>query len=81
MIMPIKDWRDDLVHFLITGGTVGRKQTEILARFQSRVKAAQLKGELEALWAEDKVQKFIVKETQGRGYTLWRATTKIRVKS
>lgn len=76
MIMPQKDWRDDLVHFLITAGTTGRAQSEIIARFQSRTKTGPITEHLESLRVEDKVQKFKL-PTKGRGTVTWRATTKM----
>lgn len=71
-----REWRDDLVHYLVTAGTVGRKKSEILSHFKNRVKAVQVNAELEALHVEDKVQKFTI-PGGGRGLTIWRATTKM----
>lgn len=76
MIMPPKDWRDDLAHFLITAGTTGRAQSEILSRFQSRAKAPAIRAHLEAWLAENVVQKFML-PTKGRKTLVWRATTKM----
>lgn len=73
------DWREDLVHYLVTAGTVGRRQSEVTAKFQGRVLAATVEAELQALEAEEKVQHFVV-PAAGRGArmaVLWRATTKM----
>lgn len=73
------DWRDQLVRFLITGGTTGRSQSEILARLQDHATSALIRNELDALHLEDKVQRFDIPSeiTKGRAKIIWRATTKL----
>jgi hypothetical protein len=74
-----KDWRELLINYLIEAGTVGKKQAEIVTKFEHHASAAVITGELEALQSEDKVQLFHItpKGGSGRKYKLWRATTKI----
>jgi hypothetical protein len=72
------DWRDVLKDFLIEGGTAGRSQADIQRRFRSTVPADMLRNELEVLFVEDKVQKFIVPPVKsGIEKTIWRATDRI----
>jgi hypothetical protein len=55
--------------YLITAGMLGKKENEIAKRFQHHPRT-KVVMELEAMWAEKKVQRFTV----GRG-RVWRATT------
>jgi hypothetical protein len=74
------DWREELVHYLISAGLTGRPQQEITKKFKAVVDAASLENELEAMQNAGKVQKFKVEREgtrQGRPSTIWRATTKI----
>ena len=72
------DWREELQRFLITAGTNGRKQTDIVERLQNWIDAGTITEELEALRAEERVQKFKLPNTgKGRTPTIWRATTKL----
>jgi hypothetical protein len=74
------DWREDLIDFMIEGGLIGRKQSEIIIRFDHVATIAQIVAELEFHAAEDKIQKFVMHPTGrkgGRSYIIWRATTKI----
>lgn len=72
-------WQEDLVDYLISGGTQGRNTSEILRRFQNRVASDQITGELESYQVEGRVQKFTYppKGGKGRPTTVWRATTKM----
>lgn len=75
-----QDWREELIHFLISAGLAGRPQQEVTKRFRLVADAATLENELEALQNAGKVQKFKVEREnsrQGRPFTIWRATTKI----
>lgn len=76
----VTDWRSGLVEFMIEGGVVGHKQAAIVTRFDNFATAKQLEQELTFLAADDRIQKFNIPATGrrgGRGYTVWRATTKI----
>lgn len=80
MTSASQDWRDMLHDYLIKAGTTGKKQSEIVTRFQGKMQAAQIKAELNTLHLEDKVQKFDVPSSggrSGRGAVVWRATTKL----
>lgn len=63
------DWRDKLADMLIMAGTTGLYQSVIVKRLDGHVGAALLLEHLEALRAENKVQRF------GKIPTIWRATT------
>lgn len=73
------DWREDLIHYLVTAGTVGRTQMALTTRMRKHVTAEQIIAEMESLHEEGKVQKFSVPTPSGKGpsATVWRATTKI----
>lgn len=75
----IYDWRDTLREFLISGGTDGRSQSEIIAKLNGYAAADAIRNELEALHLEDKVQRFDVPAQSGMGRSklVWRATNKI----
>jgi hypothetical protein len=76
----VTDWQSGLVEFLIDGGVIGRKQAQIVSRFDGYATAKRLEQELEFLAADDRVQKFnipAVGRRGGRRFTVWRATTKI----
>jgi len=79
MTAAAEDWRDVLHDYLIKAGTSGRKQSEIVVRFQGKVDGASIRSELEALHLADKVQKFEIPTPArgGRSATVWRATTKL----
>lgn len=66
-----QDWRDRLKNFLISAGTNGRAQTEIIQTLG--MKRVDVCNELEALMNDDKVQKFMITNKT----VIWRATTKI----
>jgi hypothetical protein len=59
--------------YMLTAGILGKKEHEIMRRFQHRPKTEVLM-ELEALWAEHKVQRF----TLGK-VVVWRATDEANV--
>lgn len=61
---------------LINGGTDGVKQSKITKRFDQWVECDMIVNELEALAAQNKAQKFIIRG-RGRPATVWRATTLI----
>lgn len=74
-----REWRDELVNYLIAAGTTGRNQNEIGVRFK-QARAAEIEHELEGLMAQDKAQLFLVPPQNGRNgrrAKVWRATTKI----
>jgi len=56
--------------YLMSAGVVGKKEREIFRRFNHRPEL-EILAELEALWAEHKVQRFTIdKKTR-----VWRCTT------
>jgi hypothetical protein len=72
------DWREELQRFLIAGGILGKKQSQIVTRLNRWTTAKEIVEELEALWHEKKVEKFEVpQQGSGRPSTIWRATTKL----
>lgn len=74
------EWRERLLTFLISGGTMGRTQNQCTTRFKNVVDSIQIENELHVLWDENKVQKFEIPASDGRGgrkTTVWRATVKI----
>jgi hypothetical protein len=76
----VTDWQSNLIEFLIEGGVIGRKQAQIITRFDSFASAKRLEQELEFLAADDRVQKFNIPamgRRGGRRCVIWRATTKI----
>jgi hypothetical protein len=76
----MNDWQDQLIEYMIDGGLIGRKQSDILAKFDTVANAERINAELTFLAAEDKVQKYVVPPISrrgGRSYIVWRATTKI----
>ena len=70
------DWKTSLIEVLINAGLSGIEHKDLLGLFKQVATADQLKQELEALWVEDKVQKFD-KPTKGKSGQLWRATSLI----
>lgn len=70
-------WQEDLLEFLIGGGTLGRNQSDLLRRFQNRATAEMILNELEFRQIEKKIQKFSIPPPGkiGRPATVWRATT------
>ena len=77
------DWREKLRELLVSAGTVGMKQRDIVVWFDKRyyleARAAEIEEQLEAWLAQDMVQKFRLSTSLrgGRPATLWRATTLI----
>lgn len=72
------DWREELIRYLIAGGTTGQKQSEIQRRLAAHARSVEIDIELEGLLASEKVQKFSVPASgRGKPATVWRATTKI----
>ena len=72
------DWREELVRYLVTGGVMGRKQSQITQRLTKWVSAKEVVAELEAYRSAGKVQKFIVEQQGlGRAAIVWQATNKI----
>jgi len=67
------DWRDILSDWLIESGIQGVPHWKIISRFQRRANAKEITDHLEALQAEDRVQRFRVDS----GGMVWRATTKM----
>jgi hypothetical protein len=63
------DVHDSICAYLLTAGTIGKQQPEIFKRFRHIPRETVL-IELEALWAEGKVQRF----TLGPKEIIWRAT-------
>lgn len=66
------NWQYLLKRYLLEGGTVGYKQGDINKKFNS-IPSDEILQELEALWAEEKVQRFS-QRTHGVTATVWRAT-------
>jgi hypothetical protein len=67
-------WHQELENLLIEQGLQGFTERAILRYFKNRVSDDELKGYLELLLKEDRVQKFRYKRD-----FYWRATIKIRV--
>jgi hypothetical protein len=72
--MTITDLMAVLSAYLISGGTLGFRQNQILHRFKYLPKEDVLMA-LEVLWEEEKVQRF----TMPNKTIVWRATEKINV--
>lgn len=72
-------WQEDLIDYMINGGTAGRNQSDILRRFQNRATTDMITSELESYQIEKRMQKFMYppKGGKGRPTTMWRATTKM----
>lgn len=68
------EFRELLSIYLMSNGTVGWREMDILRKFQY-ISKEEIMMELEALWAEEKVQRF----TLGPKHVVWRATDKINV--
>lgn len=67
------DWQARLVEFLINGGTVGRRQSELISRVSTKVDDREVLSFLNSLMSEGKVQKFILPGA----VIQWRATRSI----
>jgi hypothetical protein len=67
-----KLWHQELRNHLIQQGVQGFIQPAILKYFRHRIDPDEVKGYLELLLKEDKVQKF-----RWDGHIWWRATTEI----
>lgn len=74
-------WRNQLITFLIKGGTTGRPQVNIMQSTARYANSKQVLAYLNALQAEGKVQKFKVPAARGLDATVWRATNKILTES
>lgn len=74
-----QDWRDMLADYMIKAGTVGKKKSEIVTRFQGKIGTPQITAQLDVWHLEDKVQKFDIPSPSrgGRTSVIWRATTKL----
>lgn len=73
----MQDLQEELIHYLVTASTVGRKQSSIVTRFKG-IGVDRILNELKALQAEQRVDKYIVKgKGVGRAAIIWRATNKI----
>jgi hypothetical protein len=75
-----RDWQSALVDYLIEGGLLGYKWSDITAKFDAYATASMIEAELTFLAADDKAQKFKIPamgRRGGRSYTVWRATTRI----
>jgi hypothetical protein len=72
-------WEDQVVRFLVNGGTTGRGWYEIERMYRGAVSREALLYFLETLQLEGKVDRFQVPSASGKGTpkTVWRATTKI----
>ncbi len=70
----LHNWEYHLKQALLQAGTVGLKQGEIMKKF-GRVSPDDILMHLEALWAEESVQRF-TQRTHGVSATIWRATEK-----
>lgn len=72
-------WDEQVILFLVNGGTLGRTQREIMLRYKGTIDSVALNAFLEALREEGKLDRFRVPHPSGKGNprTVWRATTKI----
>jgi hypothetical protein len=70
------DFQEELIKALVKAGTKGILQGELYKKVMSLVSPEQMRAELEALLADDRVQRFAIERT-----TLWRATIKIYKRS
>jgi hypothetical protein len=68
------DLREQICIYLMSNGTAGWREIDINRKFDHRPKE-EILMELEALWAEEKVQRF----TLGPKHVIWRATDKMNV--
>jgi len=66
------EFRDILCAYLMSNGTAGWRQIDIYDRFR-HIPKEEIMLELEALWAEEKVQRFTVDPKT----VVWRATDKM----
>jgi hypothetical protein len=71
--MRIVDLRPLITSYLMAAGTPGKRESEIFHRFKY-VPREDVLAELEALWEQEKVQRFTFDKR-----TVWRATDKINV--
>lgn len=69
----VHEFRDRLCAYLMSNGTGGWRQNDIFDKFR-HVPKEEIVLELEALWAEEKVQRFTIGKQ-----IVWRATDKINV--
>lgn len=70
------DWREKLRDFLISGGTDGRLQSEILVYLANVAVTDEVVTHLEAWRVEGKVDRYTI-PSKGRPSTKWRATTRL----
>lgn len=70
---PGDDFAQVLRLYLMSGGTTGKKENELVKRFHHRPKQEVI-VELEALWAEHKAQRFTIGKVRW-----WRATDQANV--
>jgi len=68
------DFHDTICAYLLAAGTWGKRQPEIFHRFKYMPRETVL-IELEALWAEGKVQRFTLSPKD----VVWRATEEMNV--
>jgi hypothetical protein len=71
---PMSELTPVLKAYLLEAGTQGRKQSEIFKRLQY-IPREDVLSELNALWAEEKVQRFTLKPN----LFVWRATDNFNV--
>ena len=64
--------------YLFEAGTQGRKESDIYKRFRV-IAREEVLLELNALWAEEKVQRFTTSKTSANPVRVWRATDKFNV--
>jgi hypothetical protein len=72
--VKIIDIRPGIASYLMAAGTQGKREAEITHRFKY-IPREDVIAELEALWEEEKVQRFTIDPRK----TIWRATDKINV--
>lgn len=72
-------WDEQVVLYLIKGGTNGRSWRELSKHYGEQVSIADLRNFVETLRAEGKVDRFQVPVASGSGKpkTVYRATTKL----
>lgn len=72
---PVSELTGMIKSYLLEAGTQGHLQSEIYKRFQYLPREDVLQ-ELNALWAEEKVQRFTTNKAKANPTIVWRATDK-----
>ena len=72
-----KGGRQKLISLLLTSGTNGAKQIDLLFALRHYMRTQEMQEILEELRAQGKVQKFVIEDRAYRPTTMWRATTEL----